>query len=644
MAAMDRLYQKSKSKVFERRIEFREMVDQAAQSSSPSKKKKISYNSENGPSWSSGGDADVANMFSTSDYLQWSQVWSVGPGFDNRGNTCFLNSVLQCIVYTPPVANYFLKTNHHSHCHINGFCAACALSDLIRKCLPANRGNSHNNMMHRSITPSIFVSRLHAIAKTMRLGRQEDSHEFLRFLIDAVSRGFNKNSSTSGKLNPVTAIFEFHLQSTVTCLSCKKQSHAKDPAMDLMLDIKGCNSIDKALALFSRKDMLNGRNRYKCEHCKKLCDASKQMFIASPPNILCMQLKRFEFTASGQRKISNYVSYPEALDLPYHTGHKVHHKQYDLYGVLVHSGNTSRSGHYYSFVKAPNDIWYCMDDSSVSQIKKTKILQQNAYILFYVARPEAEKQRPSASATPKHLQNNSSIPPSPPTSPSLRDKNAINVHKIHSQTLSAKIQQAQSKLSLEMAADGKDIPAHAAYPTPPISQKEVTKGPTTISVDDIFGSLNKKKPKKTTEPPTNPKPKESIKNEMAQDVILKKLGVAMESITENKKRKHDDETDEAEKHEQPVPRQLTRLPDHKIINHSGHPGIDLEHIVHSQDIVAKVPKLKSKRPKNYDIEYDEGKRKKRRTKKAWSVFDLPEEKTANNPFTHAQNRMNNRKN
>ncbi len=41
---------------------------------------------------------------------------------------------------------------------------------------------------------------------------------------------------------------------------------------------------------------------------------------------------------------------------------------YSLYGVLVHSGHSVHSGHYYAFVKAPNGLWHQLDDNHVSQV------------------------------------------------------------------------------------------------------------------------------------------------------------------------------------------------------------------------------------------------------------------------------------
>ena len=42
---------------------------------------------------------------------------------------------------------------------------------------------------------------------------------------------------------------------------------------------------------------------------------------------------------------------------------------YDLYAVLVHQGASTRSGHYYAFIKNNNGVWYKMDDDSVTQAR-----------------------------------------------------------------------------------------------------------------------------------------------------------------------------------------------------------------------------------------------------------------------------------
>lgn len=42
---------------------------------------------------------------------------------------------------------------------------------------------------------------------------------------------------------------------------------------------------------------------------------------------------------------------------------------FSLNAVLVHSGYTANSGHYYCYVKSSTGIWFCMNDANVSNNK-----------------------------------------------------------------------------------------------------------------------------------------------------------------------------------------------------------------------------------------------------------------------------------
>ena len=48
--------------------------------------------------------------------LEWKSNHRVGAGLCNLGNTCFLNSVLQCLLYTPPLYNYVTSLDHRQIC------------------------------------------------------------------------------------------------------------------------------------------------------------------------------------------------------------------------------------------------------------------------------------------------------------------------------------------------------------------------------------------------------------------------------------------------------------------------------------------------------------------------------------------------
>ncbi|OMO74565.1 Peptidase C19, ubiquitin carboxyl-terminal hydrolase 2 [Corchorus capsularis] len=338
-----------------------------------------------------------------------SETRKKGPplGLKNLGNSCYLNSVLQCLTYTPPLANFCLRSQHSTFCDASASASASKKPRDCPFCILEAR-------IARSLTldltldaPSKIQSCLKIFSENFRFGRQEDAHEFLRFVIDACHntclrlkklrrKGRDEGGGEAVNGNSVVKeIFGGALQSQIKCLGCGAESNKVDEIMDINLDVVNSGSLKEAMHKFFQPEILDGNNKYKCESCKKLMAARKQLSICQAPNILVIQLKRFEGIFGT--KIDRPITFEEVLVLSSFMCKASQDPQpeYSLFGTIVHSGYSLESGHYYAYIKDAMGRWYCCNDSFVSLSTLQEVLSEKAYLLFF----SRTNQRPGSFST-----------------------------------------------------------------------------------------------------------------------------------------------------------------------------------------------------------------------------------------------------
>ncbi|XP_053321110.1 ubiquitin carboxyl-terminal hydrolase 8 [Spea bombifrons] len=336
----------------------------------------------------------------------------LGPaltGLRNLGNTCYMNSILQCLCNTPRLAEYFNKNYYQS--------------DINRSNLLGHKGEVAEefgiimkalwNGQYKFISPRDFKVTIGKINDQFAGYSQHDSQELLLFLMDGLHEDLNKadnrkrykeesndhlNDSQAADLawmkhkqlneSIIVALFQGQFKSTVQCLTCHRKSRTFEAFMYLSLPLQSTSkcSLQDCLKSFSKEEKLTDNNRVYCSNCKTQRDSLKKIEIWKLPPILLVHLKRFSYEGRWKQKLQTYVDFPlESLDLSqYIIGPKTY-KKYNLFGVSNHYGGLD-GGHYTAYCKnGLKQRWYKFDDHEVSEISVSSVKSSAAYILFYTS-------------------------------------------------------------------------------------------------------------------------------------------------------------------------------------------------------------------------------------------------------------------
>ncbi|XP_023945863.1 ubiquitin carboxyl-terminal hydrolase 35 [Bicyclus anynana] len=198
----------------------------------------------------------------------------------------------------------------------------------------------------------------------------------------------------------------------VQCGSCQSSSFSRDLFRDLQLAFPEKpegkqHSVQSLLDYYFSKESLCGDNKYQCRECGDLRDAERSVVIENTPKYLILVLKHFKVDVKNlkQTKLMHYVHYNQTISLPT-VPNQATSAAYTVYAAVIHKGRTIDSGHYYTLVK-DNGEWFSCNDCSVKKVEENALnkLQRPStpYILFYRRLDIEEPPAPTFEQLPRNL-------------------------------------------------------------------------------------------------------------------------------------------------------------------------------------------------------------------------------------------------
>ena len=285
-------------------------------------------------------------------------------GLNNLGNTCYMNSTLQCLLSSDFLRNKIDLINKSEHISKNNH----VLKEL------ANLSDKCDKKQNSVCSPSEFKKAI-SISPMFKGFSQQDAHELLLFIMDQITEKKYDGKYPIGKY--IERTFAGKVKKYIKCLTCGYVKKNRQKYYDIVLPVKHMRDrkgipedIEECFKDFCDEGILQGNSQWNCPKCKVKVDAKMTSELETIPDVTFITFNRFIGMSKNNAPVKIY---PEII---------LDGVQLKLKAVVNHFGGT-HGGHYTATV-LNNDKWYVADDSRIIQTNFSSVEKNaSAYILMF---------------------------------------------------------------------------------------------------------------------------------------------------------------------------------------------------------------------------------------------------------------------